>query len=364
MPYLSGFTYNGVHCGDLGLDYIPSKEDLGFSDPEFDVYEKDIEWRHGGVYFDSKARIRTFALKCYFEEIDVARRQAIKEWVRRDSNGMLVFDDMPFVYWVVRPADIPVGNWYIDNNEKHSGTVTIKFKAYEPFGYLIRKYNNGQNDGAEDYCNLIDYSDMPAAPTTSSTSFEVYNPGTEACGMSIELAGSTNNPFRFFNDGNGTSCVFTGLPGNNLRLEINGDTGFVGMHAANSTEIENGFVYHDRGIVRLDANYGKSNINYINGQLSGTEYRLDLVGYNVTNALRGARITLSNNEVLTVVSLNAANNRVWCTAEHAITLESTGVCSVMTVNKILVQEKVNNEWVVPTTLTLSYIEVDYKPRAL
>ena len=163
---MNGFTYNGVHCEDLGLYYIPTKEDLWFSDPEYEVYDENIGWAHGGVYFDSKAKVRIFTLKCFFEEIDVARRQAIKEWVRRDSYGTLIFDDMPFVYWNVRPGKIPAGNWYLDNGETHSGTVTLVFNAYNPFGYLTRKYNSQtqhSTDGSTDYCNLIDVDDMPAA---------------------------------------------------------------------------------------------------------------------------------------------------------------------------------------------------------
>ena len=360
---MTGFSYNGVHCEDLGLYYIPTKEDQWFLDPDYDVYESDIDWRHGGVYYASKAKIRTFTLKCYFEEIDIAKRQAIKEWVRRESSGKLVFDNMPFVYWDVRPGKIPAGNWYLDNNESHSGTVTLSFRAYEPFGYLTRKSNNGEDDGAENYCNLINTSDMPVEPTTNSTSFDVYNPGTEVCGLSIEIAGTTSNPIRFFNEENETYCEFNSIP-SGLRLEINGDTGYVDTHIANTQRKENGFAYHNSGVIRLEPNTMRSNISFINGTKNGTEYQLDLVGYSVTNALIGADITLNNNKVLTVESISSNNNRVWCTSASSFTMPSSGTCSVMTVNKITIQEKINDSWEAPSTLSLTYIKTDYKPRAL
>ena len=274
---------------------------------------------------------------------------------------------MPFVYWNVRPGKIPAGNWYLDNGETHSGTVTLVFNAYNPFGYLTRKYNSQtqhSTDGSTDYCNLIDVDDMPAAPTTSSTSFDVYNPGTESCGLSIELAGSTSHPFRFYNESNGTFCEFNSIPSNSLRLAIDGDTGYVDTHVANSGTKENGFAYHNKGTLRLDPNSGRSGVSFINGTTSGTEYRLDLVGYPVTAAIRGATIKIGNDIVLTVSSVSAANNRVWCTSASSITMPASGTCSIKTVNHIVIQESPSGSWTTPSTLSLSYIGIDYKPRAL
>lgn len=361
---MSGFAYNGVHCSTFGLYYIPTKEDQWFSDPEYDVYNNDVDWRNGGYYYASKAKVRTFTIKCYFEEIDVAKRQAMKEWLHRDSHGVLTFDDMPFVYWNVHPAKIPAGNWYIDNNDTHSGTVTITFNAYEPFGYLIRKSNNGQDDGSEDYCHLINTSDMPTAPTTSSRSFDVYNPGTETCGMTIDIKASASNPIRFFNETNGTYCVFSSFPTGNLYLNIDGDTGYVGTHLANAAPTDNGFAYHDKGIVRLEPNYGRSDIQYKNGAKNGTEYQLDLVGYPVTAALRGGELKLSGGAKLTIQSISTAFNRVYCTASTTVTLPATGMCSIKTVNKLKIQEKISGSWTTPTSLTVSAISIDYRPRAL
>lgn len=361
---MNGFTYNGVHCESLGLYYIPTRDDQWFSDPEYDVYSDDVDWRHGGYYYASKAKIRTFTIKCYFEEITVAQRQAIKEWLHRDSQGMLIFDEMPFVYWNVRPGKVPAGNWYNDLQESHSGTVTITFNAYEPFGYLTRKSNSGQSDNASDYCNLIDASDMPAAPTTSSRVFNVYNPGTEACGLSIDIKASASNPIRFFNDANGTYCIFGSFPTGGLYVKVDGDTGYISIHLQNSSASGSGFAYHDKGIIRLEPNVGRSGITYVNGQINGTTYQLDLTNYPVSNALRGATLTLANSGVLTVMSVSKANNRVYCTAESAVTLSQTGTCSIMTVNKITIEEKTGSSWVTPTTLTIGDISIDYKPRAL
>lgn len=363
MAVLSGFTYNGIHSEDLGLYYLPTEEDRWFPDPEFEVYSSDIEWRHGGVYYDSKATIREFTLNCFFENIDIAKRQAIKAWLKRGTVGMLIFDEMPFVYWMVRPGKIPVGNWYYDQ-DTYSGTVVVTFEAYNPFGYLTRKYNSVQaTDHSEDYCHLLDADDMPDDPTPDDISFEVYNPGTETCGLSIEIAGSTSNPIRFRNETNGTFCEFKSLPDNGQTLCIDGETGLVYTVLNNGMRIS--FNYHDKGVVRLEPNEGGSHIQYINGSASGGECVIELVGYQATNALKDAEIRIGANE-MKIVTVNTANNRVYCekVSSGSVSIPASGTCAIRNANSIVIEEYVNQEWTTPSTLDLDSIRVDYRPRLM
>ena len=250
---MSGFTYKGIHCSTYGIDYIPNAEDRWFKGADFDVYDKDVSWKNGGYYYGNSAKNRVFNLKCYFEEITVKTREDIRKWLHRNTNGQLIFDNMPFVYWNVIPTNIIPGEIYNDTG-KYSGTFTVEFTAYEPFGYLTRKYNTqNDHDDANDYCDLIDQEDMPAAPATDGSSFDVYNPGREVCGTTIRLRGSTEKPFMFINAQNDTSCVFRDLPTNNLTLDINGDNGKVMVYPGTAISTgTNGFAYHDRGIVRLE----------------------------------------------------------------------------------------------------------------
>lgn len=360
---MTGFTYNGIHCSAFGLYYIPTKEDLWFQDPDYDVYSEDVDWRHGGYYYASKAKVRTFNIKCYFEEIDVAKRQAIKNWLRMDSHGKLIFDDMPFVYWDVRPSKSITGSWYNDNNESHSGKVDIQFKAYEPFGYLARKSNDGtEDDDAEDYCNIISSSDMPAAPTTTSRSFNIYNPGTETCGLSIEFAGSISNPFRFFNNANGTFCEFKSIP-DGLRLVINGDTGYVSTYVVGTTTSDNGFAYHNKGIVTLVPNRNETNVQYVYGGLNGTLHTFALSGIMVGEDMIDGIIKVSGNEFI-VRSISRANNEVYCKHDEAVSIPASGTCTMQYVNHVIMQEYTGTGWTTPSTLSLSYIKVDYHPRIM
>lgn len=359
-----GFTYNGIHSSKYGLYYTQSAEDKWFNDPEYDVYGEDVDWHHGGYYYGSKAKVRTFTIKCYFEEIDIIKRQGIKQWVARDTSGRLIFDDMPFVYWNVHPGKIPVGNWYLDTDESHSGSVTFTFIAYEPFGYLTRKYNTpgSPDDGAENYCNIISASEMPPAPTTSSTTFAIHNPGTEDCGLSIEISGSTSNPFRFFNNTNGTMCIFESLPSNNLHVSIDGDTGYVSL-----ADGSNGFAYHDKGVLKISPTSGRDGIPFEYDGLNGTVHAFILSEYEVTSKCVGSTMTINGvtNTTFTITGVSAGSNKIYCTRDGSGTPPETGTCNIKQVNVISIEERVNNVWTTShSTLALNSISVDYKPRLL
>lgn len=362
-----GFTYNGIHSSQFGLYYTRTPEDKWFNDAEYDVYDTNVDWRHGGYYFDSKAKTRTFTLKCFFEEIDIATRQQIKQWLKRGVIGRLIFDDMPFVYWNVRPGKIPVGNWYLDNGETHSGTVTIVFNAYEPFGYLIRKSNtpSSPDDGAKDYCSLINDDEMPPLPTTSSTSFDIYNPGTETCGLSIRIQGSTENPFRFFNETNSTMCEFNSLPPGDAYISVDGESGYV-LTYIDEAYPENGYAYHDKGIVRLEPNRGYSKIPFVYLGLNGSTYAFELDGAYINKDLVNATMTIDglDNTYFNIISVNTTINRIYCGKTGDGIPGDTGRCSFKNVNHIVVQEYINDQWTEPSTLSLSSIYINYNPRLL
>jgi len=265
---MSGFTYNGVHSDDMMVWFAPGADFRWFGDPEYENYEIDVPWHHGGHFYGSKVKIRTFVLKCYFEEITQAQREAIRRWLRRDTKGRLVFDDKPFVYWNVRVSKSVPGQMYHDH-DLYSGTLEITFTAHDPFGYLTRKYNTGtETDDAADYCGLIPQSQMPAAPTTLGQYFNVYNPGTEPCGMNLRISGSVNNPIMFLNETNTTRCIIRSLPTSNVILDIDADIGMSKVFAsAQATTGEVAFAYHDRGFVRLEP--GMNSIRIMEQNASG-----------------------------------------------------------------------------------------------
>ena len=266
---LCGFSYNGVDSSLYHVDFVPDESDRWFAGADWNVYDADVAWHNGGYYYGNAVKPREFTLKCFYEEITQKQREDIRKWLHRNTFGRLMFDDMPFVYWNVRPVSIIKGQKYIDSG-RYSGTFTITFKAYDPFGYLTRKSNQGdEDDNANDYCDLISSDDMPPNPTTTSRTFSVYNPGREACGLSMILRGQTDNPIEFLNNTNGTRCIIRELPANGLVLDINADTGMITTHMPSSTyNTELGFSYHDRGYIRLSP--GTNQIQILEQNSSGS----------------------------------------------------------------------------------------------
>lgn len=363
-----GFTYNGVHCSAYGVYYIPDASDRWWEEAKYTVRKKAIDWRNGGYLYGSSADIREFTVKCYFEEISIATREKIRRWLGRTTHGKLIFDERPFVYYDVVPSSVTPGELYDDDNGTNSGTFSVKFMAENPFGYLTRKSNAGaENDHAEDYCGMISTSAMPPAPTTSSTSFDVYNPGTESCGLSLVLAGTAQRTFRFLNNRNQTSCIIRELPTNNMRLDLNGDTGMVKTYIGNaSSNYNNGFAYHDRGFVRLDPCEVFTNIGY-NQSVNGTYRNIQLTNMSISEDMIGANIQFNTPATRSarVVSLDSSNNTLICALNGSGTLQNTGTLTLFTMNRITIEElNTNNAWVTPTGLNLSYIHIDYQPRLL
>lgn len=368
---MSGFTYNGVHCSTYKCEYVPDGSARWFEDAAFKVYDSDVTWKHGGYYYGNRVNIRQFKLKCYFEEITVAEREKIRRWLGRNTSGRLIFDDRPFIYYNVRPTNVVSGEIYNDTG-KYSGTFTVTFSAHDPFGYLTRKSNAGtESDNAEDYCGLISTSNMPDSPTTSSTSFNVYNPGTEACGLSIQVAGTAGKPFRFFNKANGTQCAISSLPSNGLILDINGDTGMVLVKSSVSAKTgNNGYAYHDYGYVRLEPweQYVSVPCTFaVDGQNNNNRI-ITLTNMPASEKMLGALIDVSATRKAHVIAVNTSNNKLTCTISGSGAMPTGGsgtVDRILLMNQIIIEEKnTNGAWVTPTSLTLTTLNIDYSPRAL
>lgn len=174
---LNGFTYNGIHSEALNCWYIPDATDNWFVSSDFEVMDQEVVGRSGGYWYGNRVKSRTFTLKMFFEDITQTGREKIRAWLDQKTSGELIFDDRPFVYYNVRPTKTVTGKIYTTrhegySNDTYSGTFTVTFTAYEPFGFLkYKSYTNYDNDGAGLYCGILEQGEMPTAPTAASRSF-------------------------------------------------------------------------------------------------------------------------------------------------------------------------------------------------
>ena len=134
--------------------------------------------------------------------------------------------------------------------EVYSGTFTVTFSAYFPYGILSVKDFTGfvDDQGIGQYCGILRRNMMPVAPTVSSTNFLLYNCGTQTCGTVLRVGGTANAGLTITNHTNGTSCTLASLPSTGY-LEVDSRYGSIKWVHGNAEDFA--FNYHVKGFITL-----------------------------------------------------------------------------------------------------------------
>lgn len=212
-----------------------------------------MPWRDGSIYYGQRAKPREFTLECYFERITIEEFERITQWACGNNKGKLIFDDRPFVYYTVSPMKVPTGKVFASQQDgeiekMYSGTVTLYFKAFEPFGCMAYKtIGEYDTDGAAKRSGMIREEMMPKLSAQAGT-YLVYNPGTIACDTIIRIGGSAENGVTIINNTTGDVCKILALPSTGY-IEVNGEEGSV-KHLPTDPE-GFAFEFHDEGYIRL-----------------------------------------------------------------------------------------------------------------
>lgn len=275
---MEGFWYNGKHSDDFHCYFIPDENDRWFASPDFEVYETTDTGKDGGYFYGTKAKVRAFTLKCFYEDATIQQREALRRWLDRDTSGQLIFDRRPFVHYDVRPTKVVQGKRWTSlapgtNEELYNGTLMITFSAYQPYGLLNAKdYTDFDTGGAELYCGILPHDMMPAAPTVGTpSSFLIYNCGTRKCCPVFRVSGTANAGLVIANYTNKTICQLSGLPSTGY-LEIDGNLGSVTWVHGDIRELA--FNYHMTGFVALEPYMACENevvVSYTSGSTTITQ---------------------------------------------------------------------------------------------
>lgn len=266
---MDGFTYNGIHSSTFNCYYIPDESALFDTKADFEVYDSEPAWQHGGQYFGTRLKSRTFSLSCFFEDISQETKEKMMLWQDRKTSGLQVFDERPFVYYKVHPTKKLTGKIYQHQTPgygitQYSGTFTITFTAYDPFGYQTEKcYEDYDMSGIHQYCGILEKNEMPKEPLPTDRSIMVYNCGTERCGAVIRIGGTAPNGQTITNMTNNNVCKLLTLPPESTYQELDSDAGTVkkieGMNVTDAYE------YHDEGYITLEPcgfNYDDITVSY------------------------------------------------------------------------------------------------------
>ncbi len=270
---MDGFSYNGIHCEDLGLYYAPGADARMLSTPTYKPNTQAVTAHPGAYWYGNTVDVRTFSLDCYYEDATVAQTEEILQWVDRNSRGKLVFDDRPYVYYLVRPSKAPTGKRFVghyscvNNGEEmvYSGTITLEFTAYDPFGYLNTNTVSSMTEKPTEGTGIVTDSMMPPNSATLGNHL-IYNPGTEGCPLRITIAGTAPNGLTITNYSTGETCKLVSLPAND-GLVIDGATGFVALKSNHNPA----FSYHNDGYIHLAScvPYHRSvNVSWTSGSLN------------------------------------------------------------------------------------------------
>lgn len=208
------------------------------------MIEETVTGHPGAYQYGEDISPKEFSLECFFENETRDRIEDILNWFYRGRTGELIFDERPFVIYDATVCSKIEGTLY---NGKDA-TLTIKLKAYCPFGRMAYKELDGADtDGATLYTGIVSKEQMPDAPAGAGD-FLMYNPGTEMADTIITLAGSAPNGVTITNYTTGTKCNLLSIPAHPDSLIIDSKSGDVYL-ASNPDGHE--FEAHDEGFIRL-----------------------------------------------------------------------------------------------------------------
>lgn len=180
------------------------------------------------------------------------------QWLDRNTQGTLIYDERPHVYYVVHPAkriEIRQYTHRVNGELLYSGTFTITFRCYDPFGKLyVDSYGSTCTPALLASTGILPATMMPPTPSASDIGFLLYNCGTERAPLTLRLAGDVgDNGLTIENETTGQVCKIVGLRQDELppgaSLEINSETGQVWL--LKGMERELAFHYHDMGYLHV-----------------------------------------------------------------------------------------------------------------
>lgn len=224
-----GFTFNGIHTGEMGVDLVNRDESMRAINDGFTVQTDSVEGYDGEYYLGSKASPREFELKLYMEDATMGDMERIARWFQRDESGELVFDMQPWKgYWVrvtepIAPLEYP----RYDGKRKmflYSGTMSVTLTAFQPYGYLledvVQEYPDvgSGKEALEDATAILPSEIMPPRDFLSISDgqeFLLINRGTAPAPLSVRVKG-LNGTLTFTHRESGKSFSIIGDGGEYL----------------------------------------------------------------------------------------------------------------------------------------------------
>ena len=97
-----GFSFCGVECGELNLQYVPENaETYVYRPAKYEVHEQAFEGHDGGYFYGTTTAPKEFKLRCIYqdEHINNGSMTAILNFFKRGKTGRLSFEKRPWVWY-------------------------------------------------------------------------------------------------------------------------------------------------------------------------------------------------------------------------------------------------------------------------
>lgn len=258
MNNRNGFSFCGTHIEQLGLHYVPdSSVTYVHNFGEVSLQQQAFDGHHGGYFYGTTVRPKTFELRCYFENsrIDEGIIDDALSKFAIGKSGKLIFDNRPWLWYTATVASVDTSNLI----NAWNGFITIAFKCYYPFGRCPYKYLQADTPDQDKVLNrtMLNQELTPSTDIiTQDTNFNgqydflLYNPGTCITSTIMKLSGNAGKGVTIYNKTTGQSCKFVSFS--------SGTTDYIVCDSMNGKvlQMKNGQLkinqlYHSKGYIDL-----------------------------------------------------------------------------------------------------------------
>lgn len=151
-----GFSYNGVHCSELGIFRVSSGDRYQINlSPASKLQTVEVPGTDGTYYFGKSFTQKTFKIDFAFDHVNDEQLRRIKQLLNTKGIHELIFDEEPYKVWDVQINGIPQlkiipfdeGNVYENFGEIYNtyltkygeriykGEGSIDFICYSPWAH-------------------------------------------------------------------------------------------------------------------------------------------------------------------------------------------------------------------------------------
>ena len=238
----AGFSFCGYHSDrDMNVSIGNFSEAMNAIAPDFTATSETVDGYDGGYFTGTKEGPLTIPLQIIVEDASRSHLNKIGWWMRRGAVGQLIFDNMPYKYYMARVTSQATPPMYMHfsptlNAFVYSGTISVMLTAYTPRAYMLDEvledYPNigDAYNGVNDATGIVAASARPSKTITSpsgTVNAVLLNQGDAPAKVAVTVTGTMSNGVSVSNLTTGQSFVLTAPDSNTHTYTVDAQYGYV-----------------------------------------------------------------------------------------------------------------------------------------